>query len=108
KDGIQTFIDFPDEPPLGTAKSHHRRSVLFDHDVNAQRRYGQIRVLLLSFVNAAGSAREDFKEHDRVVLKGVGLWIGPANDRHVRIIKPDLRGEANAYLGVGVERPTGL
>src|SRR5437660_793254 len=90
QNGIQALIDFAIEAMVGPSVGHDRRSFLVNEDVNAQSGDGLVRVLLFTFVNAAGLARENFKKRRGLVLKGIVLWIWPADDGNVGIIKPRL------------------
>src|SRR5205807_4581515 len=74
-----------------------------NEDVDAQGRNGQIGIFLLSFINAAGASREDFKDSGRLVLKRIRLRIGPASDGYIRIVKADMGRQADADLRVRVE-----
>src|SRR5207245_8885583 len=94
----------PDKAPLGPAEHHGRRRLLFQQDVDVQGGDRLVSILLLSFIKAARAAREDFKEGGRLVLKRVRLRVGPANDRGIRIVKAELRWQADADLRVRVKR----
>ena len=83
QNGIHTGVDLPDEAALGATEDHRRRGLLFDQDVDVERRNGQVGVFIFALVDAPGPPREDLNEHGRVVLEGIGLRGGPANDRGV-------------------------
>src|SRR5438105_10031241 len=88
-------------------KGYDGRGFLLDQDVDTQGRNRQVGVLLFSLINAAGAAREDFKDHRGLVLKRVGLRVGPAVNRGIRVIKAGLCRKADTNLGVGVKWPAG-